>query len=167
MSDALLHCLERLHLDDDTQLKERALRFQQQCSRLPPKVFDAGPNCKPVISIHLAFESLEKTGWDNKLAAQLATCTKAAYENTISNVRKQLNLQPTVSFNTLTIALGCTTMIKQVEALYSTFTEKYITRLSVANRQSAKEQLQQPQWKGATVYVCAKAFGVRFNCACL
>ena len=53
----LIHCLDRLHLKDDYKLQQRAEKFQRQLeSNVPPKVFNAGPNCKTVLAIHMASE---------------------------------------------------------------------------------------------------------------
>ncbi|KAI7860520.1 hypothetical protein BDC45DRAFT_430765 [Circinella umbellata] len=157
----LIHCLDRLHLKDDNKLQQRAEKFQRQLeSNVPPKVFNAGPNCKTVLAIHMASESLSRTDWDNSLAAQLAGCTKRAYENTVSIVRKALQLQPTVTFESLGVTFGCTTMISQVQKLWDSFSTKYISQMSVAQQTTAKQELDQPSWKGAVFYTCAKAFGV-------
>ncbi|KAL0078040.1 hypothetical protein J3Q64DRAFT_1646348 [Phycomyces blakesleeanus] len=157
----IAHCLERLFLADDTVLAEKAEHFQGLCStRVPSKVFGKGPNSKPVISIHLAYENLGRHDWDSKLAAELAGCKPAVYDTAVSLTRKHLGIVPVVSFESLTVALGCTTMIKQVESLWDSFQESYLGNLSVAKKLSAKEELSQPVWKGAIVYACAKALGV-------
>ncbi|KAG0185516.1 hypothetical protein DFQ28_009205 [Apophysomyces sp. BC1034] len=157
--NALLHCLERLHFGDDKELKERSEHFYSQCSNLvPAKVFEKGPNCKPVISIQIAYESLGRYGWDNKLAVQLSACRQGAYDSAINVVRKQLNLQPTVTFEALSVAFGCTTML---------------SHLSIGKRMSAQEDMQLPSWKAAVFYTCAKALGESIDksklqtiCAC-
>ncbi|KAI9322452.1 hypothetical protein BX666DRAFT_617877 [Dichotomocladium elegans] len=162
----LVHCLDRLNLGDDQRLLQRAEYYQGLCSsRIPVKVFDKGPNCKAVVAIQLAAESLLLgNDWDTKLAAQLAGCTKRGYESTLSNVRKSLNLQPNVSLDTLGVAFGCTTMVPLVKTLWEEFAPAYLARLRGAQRQIAKEELeQQPAWKGAVFYACAKALGVSMS----
>jgi hypothetical protein len=52
----ITHCLDRLHLGDNSKLKRKAEEFQGQLSSIPNKIFDKGPNLKPVISIQLAYE---------------------------------------------------------------------------------------------------------------
>lgn len=56
MATPIVHCLERLNLEDDTKVKQRAEQFQGQLSGLPAKLFDKGPNCKVVVCIQLAYE---------------------------------------------------------------------------------------------------------------
>ncbi|KAI9253435.1 hypothetical protein BDA99DRAFT_548261 [Phascolomyces articulosus] len=163
----LIHCLDRLHLKDDVQLQQRAEYFQRQLeSNVPKKVFNAGPNCKTVLAIHMAFESLSRAGWDNRLAAQLAGCTKRAYENTVSIVRKTLQLQPTVTFESLGVTFGCTIMVSHVQKLWDSFSTAYISQMSGAQRRTAQQELDQPAWKGAVFYTCAKAFGVSEHFIC-
>ncbi|KAI9495083.1 hypothetical protein BDB00DRAFT_815798 [Zychaea mexicana] len=158
----LFHCLDRLHLKDDQQLQDRAEYFQRQLAvNVPAKIFDKGPNCRTVAAIHMAFESLSRSGWDNSLAAQLAGCPKRAYENTISVVRKTLQLQPTVTFESLGVTFGCTTMIPHVQKLWTSFSTAYVSKMGEAQRRTAQDELNQPAWKGAVFYSCAKAFGER------
>ncbi|KAI8888634.1 hypothetical protein K501DRAFT_302765 [Backusella circina FSU 941] len=161
MADPLGHCLERLYLLDDPKIKPRAEQFNGKLSKLPAKVFDRGPNCKIVICIQLAHESLKKQGWDNKLAAQLAGCTAKSYESVLSVVRQSLDIQPTVTFDHLAVALGSSTMLKHIHALWDTFTTKYIDELKGVKKMNARKELELPCWKGAVVFVCAKALGVK------
>ncbi|KAI8148323.1 hypothetical protein BJV82DRAFT_531235 [Fennellomyces sp. T-0311] len=158
----LIHCLDRLHLKDDQQLQARAEYFQRQLSvNVPAKIFDKGPNCRTVAAIHMAFENLSRHGWDNGLAAQLAGCTKRAYENTVSVVRKTLQIQPNVTFESLGVSFGCTTMIPHVQKLWQSFSANYVSKLNGAQRRTAQQELDQPAWKGAMFYTVAKAFGER------
>ncbi|KAI7871630.1 hypothetical protein BDF14DRAFT_1763045 [Spinellus fusiger] len=170
----LMHCLERLHLGDDTELLEKADHFHSQCTtHVSSRVFGKGPQIKSVISIHLAYENLGRRTWDSKLAAELSGCKPSVYDSAVVLVRKSLHIVPTVSFESLAVALGCTTMMSQIQELWSTFQQTYLGQLSAAKRISAQEELTQTVWKGATVYVCAKAFGesitkghLQSMCAC-
>jgi hypothetical protein len=56
MSDPLSHCLNRLNLQDDTKVKQRAQQLQGQMASLPKKLFDKGPNLNIVVCIQLAYE---------------------------------------------------------------------------------------------------------------
>ncbi|KAI9482862.1 MAG: hypothetical protein EXX96DRAFT_555878 [Benjaminiella poitrasii] len=163
MSNPIQHCLERLHLVDDTKLRQRAEQFQGQFSKLPPKLFNkGGPNCQPVICIHLAYESLQHYDWNVELAAQLAGCNTKAYEAVLSMVRKQLGIEPVVTFETLLVALGSTTMTSPVEELWKSFEADYVGHFKGTQQKiNAKQELTSPRWKGAIVYCCAKALGVR------
>lgn len=54
--DPLSHCLQRLNLEDDQPLHERAIAMERQCSKVPKKLFEAGPNLQYVVAIQLAYE---------------------------------------------------------------------------------------------------------------
>jgi hypothetical protein len=56
MANPIAHCLERLNLEDESKVKQRAEQFQGQLSNLPSKLFAKGPNLKSVICIQLAYE---------------------------------------------------------------------------------------------------------------
>jgi hypothetical protein len=56
MSSTLKNCLQRLHLNEDKKLESEAQEIIGRFYPLPPKLFNKGPNCKPVIAIHLAYE---------------------------------------------------------------------------------------------------------------
>ena len=159
----LVHCLDRLNLGDDPSLRARAESVYGQCAKVPTKIFDLGPNCRPVVAIQLACESLpQHQGWDTKLAAQLAGCTKRQYENTVSTVRKSLNLQPNVSLESLTVAFGCTTMLAKITRVWEDFGKVYLSTLPRAQRTQASRELNNvPAWKGALFFTCAKTLGVR------
>ncbi|ORZ09275.1 hypothetical protein BCR42DRAFT_334890 [Absidia repens] len=156
----LNHCLERLHLGDNTKLLERAKQYQSQCaSKVPVKTFK-GPNSQHVISIQLAYESLGFYDWNSKLAPELAGCSPKAYDTTMSAVRKLLNLQSTITFDTLGVTFGSTTMATHAQDLWSTFVQQHINQLGPAQQVSVKKQLESALWKAAAFYVCAKAVGV-------
>lgn len=106
------------------------------------------------------YDSLKKEGWNNELAAQLAGCPAKSYELTLSIVRQRLDIQPTVTFEHLAVALGSTTMLKHIHTLWDKFTTKYIDELKGAKKMNAKKELELPCWKGAVVFACAKALGV-------
>ncbi|KAI9303027.1 hypothetical protein BJ944DRAFT_166155 [Cunninghamella echinulata] len=165
MSKPLDHCLERLHLKEDTKLRERAEYYLGECmNKVPSKIFDKGPNCQLVISIQLAYESLGQFGWDTTLAAELAICSQKAYESTLTIVKKHLGLQTIITFETLGVTFGSTTLSSHAHNIWSYFIEKYLSSLGPAQQISVKEQLQQPVWKAATFYVCSRAVGVSIIC---
>lgn len=158
----LVHCLDRLNLGDDPSLRARAESIYGQCAKVPTKIFDMGPNCRPVVAIQLACESMSQhQGWDTKLAAQLAGCTKRQYENTVSTVRKSLNLQPNVSLESLAVAFGCTTMLSKITRVWDDFGKEYLSSIPRAQRTQASHELNDvPAWKGALFFTCAKTLGV-------
>ncbi|KAI8088069.1 uncharacterized protein B0P05DRAFT_464975 [Gilbertella persicaria] len=160
MSNLITHCLERLNLEDADKVKARAEQFYGQLSSLPVKLFDKGPNLKAAISIQLAYESLGHHDWSIKLACQLAGCTASAYDTALSNVRKQLNIQPSVTFDSLCVVLGSTTMLNPVRELWESFNTTYLEQFKGIKRANAEKELELPCWKGAVMYCCAKAFGV-------
>ncbi|KAI8092558.1 uncharacterized protein BX664DRAFT_327586 [Halteromyces radiatus] len=164
MSNPLDHCLERLHLTDNTKLRERAGYYQGQCSsKVPTRTFSKGPNSQHVISIQLAYESLGMFGWNSKLAAELAGCNQKTYESTLSAVRKHLNLKSTITFDTLGVAFGSTILATHAQDFYTFFVEQHIAKLGPAQQVSAKEQLNSAIWKAAAFYVCSKAVGTRLD----
>lgn len=158
----LVHCLDRLNLGDDPSLRARAESVYGQCAKVPTKIFDMGPNCRPVVAIQLACESLSQHhGWDTKLAAQLAGCTKRQYENTVSTVRKSLNLQPNVSLDSLAVAFGSSTMLSKITRVWDDFSKEYLSTIPRAQRTQASRELNDvPAWKGALFFTCAKTLGV-------
>lgn len=160
----VVHCLDRLNLGDDPSLRARAESIYGQCAKVPTKIFDMGPNCRPVVAIQLACESMSQhQGWDTKLAAQLAGCTKRQYENTVSTVRKSLNLQPNVSLESLAVAFGCTTMLSKITRVWDDFGKEYLSSIPRAQRTQASHELNDvPAWKGALFFTCAKTLGVMF-----
>ncbi|KAI7903855.1 uncharacterized protein BX663DRAFT_432488 [Cokeromyces recurvatus] len=163
MSNPIQLCLERLHLGDDDKIKQRAEQFQGQLSNLPIKLFSkGGPNCKSVISIQLAYESLQHYDWNIQLAAQLAGCKASAYESVLSMVRKQLNIQPTITFDTLLVALGSTTMSEPVKELWTSFQQDYLSQFKGVQKSNAQQELELPCWKGGIIYCCSKALGVMY-----
>lgn len=104
---------------------------------------------------------MENYDWDVKLASQLSGCTASAYETCLSLVRQQLNIQPTVTFDTLLVALGSTTMSKPVLELWDEFSGAYLEQFAGARKINASKEIESSSWKGAIVFLCAKAFGVR------
>lgn len=97
------------------------------------------------------------------MAAKLATCTKRAYENTVSLVRTQLGVQQDVTFESMAVTFGCTTMVNKLEDLWQTFCEKYVTQLGSYKRsQTMREELDQPAVKAAVFLTCARSLGVSF-----
>jgi hypothetical protein len=98
-----------------------------------------------------------------KLGAQLAGCTASVYESVLSNVRQQLNIQPTVTLDTLAVALGSTTMLAPVKELWLDFSASYQNQFTGAKRINAQKELELPCWKGAIMFCCAKAFGVKYK----
>ncbi|CDH60458.1 hypothetical protein RO3G_08538 [Lichtheimia corymbifera JMRC:FSU:9682] len=171
----LVHCLDRLNLGDDSSLRARAESVYGQCAKVPTKIFDMGPNCRPVVAIQLACESLSQHhGWDTKLAAQLAGCTKRQYENTVSTVRKSLNLQPNVSLDSLAVAFGSSTMLSKITRVWDDFSKEYLSTIPRAQRTQASRELNDvPAWKGALFFTCAKTLGQNIGktklqdmCAC-
>ncbi|KAI8094770.1 hypothetical protein BDF21DRAFT_330680 [Thamnidium elegans] len=160
MANPITHCLERLNLADNVKVKQRAEQFQGQLSGIPSKIFDKGPNLKSVVCIQLAYESLKNYDWDIKLGAQLAGCSLSAYESALSIVRQQLNLQSKVTLDMLAVALGSTTMLTHVNALWQDFTTSYLNKLTGAKKTNGQKELEDSCWKGAVMYICAKAFGV-------
>ncbi|CAO3617541.1 unnamed protein product [Cunninghamella blakesleeana] len=164
MAKPLDHCLERLHLNDDIKLRERAEFYQGECiNKVPQKIFDKGPNCQLVVSIQLAYESLGKFGWNNKLAAELAICTPKAYDTTITAVKKHLNLQNNITFETLGVTFGSTTLITHANDLWQFFIQHYLSKLGPAQQVTVKEQLNQSVWKAAAFFICARAFGISID----
>lgn len=163
MANPITHCLERLNLGDDVKVRQRAEEFQGQLSSMPNKMFDKGPNLKAVICIQLAYESLKNHDWDIKLGAQLAGCTKAAYEAALSKVRQHLNIQPVVTLDMLAVAIGSTTMLKHANILWTEFTAVYLNKLTGAKKINAQKELEQSCWKGAVIYTCAKAYGTHLD----
>ncbi|KAG2230694.1 hypothetical protein INT48_006911 [Thamnidium elegans] len=159
MANPITHCLERLNLADNVKVKQRAEQFQGQLSGIPSKIFDKGPNLKSVVCIQLAYESLKNYDWDIKLGAQLAGCSLSAYESALSIVRQQLNLQSKVTLDMLAVALGSTTMLTHVNALWQDFTTSYLNKLTGAKKTNGQKELEDSCWKGAVMYICAKAFG--------
>ncbi|CEP13962.1 hypothetical protein [Parasitella parasitica] len=173
MANPIAHCLERLNLQDDKRLKQKAVEFQGQLSNVPAKIFDKGPNCKVVVCIQLAYESLGNYDWNLKLGSQLAGCKTSAYEAALSIARQRLNIQPTINFEALTVALGSSTMLNPVKQLWAIFEEAYQEQFTGATKLSAKKELKLPCWKGAVIFSCAKAFGEHLSkeklhelCAC-
>ncbi|KAI8972782.1 hypothetical protein BDB01DRAFT_809296 [Pilobolus umbonatus] len=163
MSDPITHCLSRLHLDDVDKVQQRAHQFLGQMSKIAPKTFDKGPNCKPVICIQLAYESLKKYDWDMNLAAELAGCSPSAYESVLSIVRRNLNIIPTITFDTLIVTLGCTSMTAPVDGLWTHFSTRYLQKLTGQKKINTAKELELPYWKGAVLYACAKSFGENLN----
>ncbi|KAI8331354.1 hypothetical protein BC941DRAFT_360518 [Chlamydoabsidia padenii] len=163
MLNPLDHCLERLHLNDNNQLLERAKYYQGQCSAKVPSITFKGPNSHHVASIHLAYESLGLFGWNNKLAAELAGCTPKAYDTTMSAVRKHLNLQSTITFDTLGVTFGSTALATHAQDLWTSFVKQHIKKMGPAQQISAKDQLNTAVWKAAAFYTCAKAVGVKLK----
>ncbi|KAI8644702.1 hypothetical protein BD408DRAFT_412767 [Parasitella parasitica] len=173
MANPIAHCLERLNLQDDKRIKQKAVEFQGQLSSVPAKLFEKGPNCKVVVCIQLAYESLGNHGWNLELGSQLAGCKASAYEAALSKARQRLNIHPTINFEALTIALGSSTMLNPVKELWAVFDEAYQEQFTGATKLNAKKELEMPCWKGAAIYCCAKAFGEHLNkdklhelCAC-
>ncbi|SAM06798.1 hypothetical protein [Absidia glauca] len=163
MLNPLEHCLDRLHLNDNSQLLDRARFYHGQCSSKVPVVTFKGPNSQHVASIQLAYESLGLFGWNSKLAAELAGCTLKAYDMTMSAVRKHLNLQSTITFDTLGITFGSTALATHSQDLWTHFVQQHISKLGPAQQLSAKDQLSTALWKAAAFYVCAKAVGVQID----
>ncbi|KAI8379922.1 hypothetical protein EDC96DRAFT_492317 [Choanephora cucurbitarum] len=159
MPDLIAHCLERLNLEEPDKVKGKANQFFGQLNSLPVKLFDKGPNLKAVIAIQLAYESLGYHDWSVRLASQLAGCTSANYDSVLSNIRKHLNIQPSITLDTLSIALGSSTMLNSVRDLWDSFTADYLEELKGIKRANAEKELELPCWKGAVTYCCAKAFG--------
>lgn len=56
MANPITHCLDRLNLADNVKVKQRAEEFQGKLTNTPNKIFEKGPNLKPVICIQLAYE---------------------------------------------------------------------------------------------------------------
>lgn len=98
--------------------------------------------------------------WNLKLGSQLAGCTSSAYESALSIARQHLNIQPTISFEALTVALGSSTMLNPVKELWAAFENDYQEQFSGIAKQNAHKELEMSCWKGAAIYCCAKAFGV-------
>ncbi|KAG1554011.1 hypothetical protein G6F49_008181 [Rhizopus delemar] len=163
MSSTLKNCLQRLHLNEDKKLESEAQEIIGRFYPLPPKLFNKGPNCKPVIAIHLAYESLQMYDWNIKLAAELAGCSVKAYESVLSTVRKQLNIYPSVKLSTLAVALGSTTMQTYANTLWDDFIKRYKDTLTGAKKSNIDDELKLSCWKGAVMFCCAKAFGDKLN----
>ncbi|KAI8984012.1 hypothetical protein BDF20DRAFT_857557, partial [Mycotypha africana] len=105
----------------------------------------------------------------------LAGCTVAAYENTMSAVRKHLNMLPDVTFDNLMVALGSSTMKVPVDELWKDFQHFYLEQFKGVQQKNIMrvEINRTPCWKGATVYCCAQALKHNLNktklkelCAC-
>lgn len=78
----------------------------------------------------------------------------------MSAVRKHLNLQSTITFDTLGITFGSTALATHSQDLWAHFVQQHISKLGPAQQVSAKDQLSTALWKAAAFYVCAKAVGV-------
>lgn len=98
-----------------------------------------------------------------KSGVQLAGCTASAYDSVLSNVRKQLNIQPIVTLDILAVALGSTTMLGPAKELWQDFSTSYQNQFTGAKRVNAQKELELPCWKGAIMFCCAKAFGVSIH----
>ncbi|KAG1474218.1 hypothetical protein G6F56_000487 [Rhizopus delemar] len=163
MSNGLRDCLERLHLSDNKKLTSQSQGLMDQLNSLAGKAINKGPNCKPVIAIQLACESLQLYDWNLNLAAQLAGCSVKAYGDALSAARKQLDIQPTIALNTLVTALGSTTMLTFAEKLWDDFEKRYKDSLTGTKKDHIDQELELSCWKGAVIFSCAKAFGDKLN----
>ncbi|KAI9288867.1 hypothetical protein BC943DRAFT_315460 [Umbelopsis sp. AD052] len=161
--DPIEQSLNRLNLGDNQKLKERAQYYYSQCSKVPPRVFSKGMNARPIISIHLACESLGISDFDQTIATRLAMCTPPTYANTLNGVRKCLNIQPKVTMKTIGVALGCTSMIPYVEKFFEEFQARYLESLSAAKRIAAGDDLELASWKASAFYICSKALGAKLD----
>ncbi|KAI8063744.1 hypothetical protein BC940DRAFT_306763 [Gongronella butleri] len=169
MASPLDHCLDRLHLKDNTRLREKAVHFQAQCqATIPASVFRKGPNSLHVVSIQLAHESLGLHDWDNAVAAELAMCSARDYASIVASVRKQLHVATKVRFETLGVRFGSTALAQQAADLFDAFTEQHVGKLAPASRADARRQFaDEGKWKAAMFYACARANGVALDKAML
>ncbi|RUP51604.1 hypothetical protein BC936DRAFT_147074 [Jimgerdemannia flammicorona] len=160
----ILNILVRVNLADDKKLAAKAQDlFNNISAKIPTTTFKKAPNAKPVSCIQLACEVLHIPFHPALPPHKLASCTPTIYSNILQTVRRELDLQINVTFDSLAIVFGCTTVVPQVEGLWAHFCERYIGTLNAAQVPAAKMELEKPVWKGAVFWVCCKAVTIRID----